>query len=756
MNLFQPLNLLNLGGRSEFRYAATPLDTSTIRLVRILRASRLLQTIALEVQHHPLSTAPPFHALSYSWGPPDRTSPPYGDGDLRTILINKKVFRVLPNLFNALIRLKDLGLAEYYWIDFICINQQDLAERGSQVSIMDQIYQAATQVDIWLGDHNGRSKKLDPLMQRISKAQSTVVRQQLDGSSLDTAKEQRLMESGGVHHRTRPVKLNDPKDHGALEYYDLPPVSEKNWGEFIRVFQASWFRRMWIVQESALARESLVIYGSQTFPWGRILRCGVFLELTELNRSLATAQRGDSSSSSSSFSSRGILADDIIGWEVSRIDLAAALSNGWFEHFDTAKHERRFMEYFSGYTSRTRTAAHFLLLLLWKFRSFECSDPRDKVFALLGILKATPELKGLPEIAIQPSYHAGSTSASVSTLAFVRILEDCQHLGYLALAGKRMSTDVARDREIPSWVRDLRHERGVDVFHGFTGANTSRSPAWDASKYREVGKMGFRVDGPKLHARAYRVGEVVGVSNDIAEDIRGGDAGQASFESVAALVLLSCNQVYKFTRQDRVEVLWRTIVHDRTTRSHPAPDSLGKAFHQWVVNQILAPISRIKGAGARERRHVRIQRLTSLDELARSDATGTIPSLDDIKRCAEGLGLLLAPDEEWPEDSEEFRTAVRNLKDLEAAMEEYAAAATKAAGSRRLFATGSGYFGAAPLSTKVGDEIWIVSTCPQPLVFGPHPTIPNCVELVGGSYVHGIMHGEAIDANTKWEDLCIA
>jgi len=131
-------------------------------------------------------------------------------------------------------------------------------------------------------------------------------------------------------------------------------------------------------------------------------------------------------------------------------------------------------------------------------------------------------------------------------------------------------------------------------------------------------------------------------------------------------------------------------------------------------------------------------------------------SLDDIKRCAEGMGLLRGPDEEWTEDSEEFRRAVRNLKDLEAAMGEYAAAATDVAQSRRLFATGSGHFGAAPLSTKVGDEVWIASTCPQPLVFRPHPTIPSCVELVGGSYVHGIMHGEAIDANSKWGHLCIA
>ncbi|KAK0620552.1 heterokaryon incompatibility, partial [Immersiella caudata] len=85
-----------------------------------------------------------------------------------TISVNRKLFHVRPNLRDALIRLRELGLAEYYWVDFICINQSDLQERSTQVSTMDRIYRSATQVDIWLGDHTGETEKLGSWIEKVS------------------------------------------------------------------------------------------------------------------------------------------------------------------------------------------------------------------------------------------------------------------------------------------------------------------------------------------------------------------------------------------------------------------------------------------------------------------------------------------------------------------------------------------------------------------------------------------------------------
>jgi hypothetical protein len=37
------------------------------------------------------------------------------------------------------------------WVDAICINQQDIRERGCQVEMMGDVYSKAARVLVWLG-----------------------------------------------------------------------------------------------------------------------------------------------------------------------------------------------------------------------------------------------------------------------------------------------------------------------------------------------------------------------------------------------------------------------------------------------------------------------------------------------------------------------------------------------------------------------------------------------------------------------------
>lgn len=55
------------------------------------------------------------------------------------------------------LRLKP-GKSRYLWIDAICINQDDIAEKNSQVAMMAEIYKKATRVNIWLGESNRLSR----------------------------------------------------------------------------------------------------------------------------------------------------------------------------------------------------------------------------------------------------------------------------------------------------------------------------------------------------------------------------------------------------------------------------------------------------------------------------------------------------------------------------------------------------------------------------------------------------------------------
>ncbi len=59
---------------------------------------------------------------------------------------------IAANLAAALYSRRGIDQSIPFWVDAICINQIDLAERAQQVSIMRQIYRKANVVDIWINE----------------------------------------------------------------------------------------------------------------------------------------------------------------------------------------------------------------------------------------------------------------------------------------------------------------------------------------------------------------------------------------------------------------------------------------------------------------------------------------------------------------------------------------------------------------------------------------------------------------------------
>ncbi|KAK4162829.1 heterokaryon incompatibility protein-domain-containing protein [Cladorrhinum sp. PSN259] len=83
-----------------------------------------------------------YEALSYTWGT---------DKQQRWIKLNGKPYWVRPNLLLALRTIRKPDEALVVWVDAICINQSDGAERVRQVSVMGDIYRNAKQVLAWIG-----------------------------------------------------------------------------------------------------------------------------------------------------------------------------------------------------------------------------------------------------------------------------------------------------------------------------------------------------------------------------------------------------------------------------------------------------------------------------------------------------------------------------------------------------------------------------------------------------------------------------
>ena len=93
-----------------------------------------------------------YYAISHAWGSAQAMYPLYIDG--MRLLITESIIECL-DIFRA----RRPGAA--FWIDAVCINQQDLGERAAQVQLMRYVFSQAMEVWVWLGS------KLSPVRELV-------------------------------------------------------------------------------------------------------------------------------------------------------------------------------------------------------------------------------------------------------------------------------------------------------------------------------------------------------------------------------------------------------------------------------------------------------------------------------------------------------------------------------------------------------------------------------------------------------------
>lgn len=130
-------------------YNPLNVSESEIRLLRVDNDPG--QPISCRLETVSLSKAPPYTALSYVWGDENVTE---------TISLDGQDVPVTTNLAAALRCVKshwsnafsDRNSATFrIWIDALCINQNDVGEKGQQVQLMGSLYSTAEFVIAWLG-----------------------------------------------------------------------------------------------------------------------------------------------------------------------------------------------------------------------------------------------------------------------------------------------------------------------------------------------------------------------------------------------------------------------------------------------------------------------------------------------------------------------------------------------------------------------------------------------------------------------------
>jgi hypothetical protein len=192
---------------------------------------------------------------------------------------------------------------------------------------------------------------------------------------------------------------------------------------------------------------------------------------------------------------------------------------------------------------------------------------------------------------------------------------------------------------------------------------------------------------------------------------------------------LGLETTYSLTGQDRVEVLWRTMMTDHdwvvgNTCKYPKSADFSPAFGAFVTFDSSAALEDSKEGEERERY---IEMLRSREENFQSSCV-ELPSASDI---IEFTDLLK------DEQNSRFHTVV-NLSN------EFCIRFRQVVGGRRLFTTSKKWLGLGPECLEPNDEVWLLKNAVVPFILRPQGY--SQYSLVGEAYVHGIMNGELMDA----------
>jgi hypothetical protein len=306
----------------------------SIRLLHIL-SSDSPGPIHATLEEHQLGQCPEFEAVSYCWGEPILS---------RIIYIDGFPFSITENLNSALSHLTLLDETKTLWVDTLCINQKDSKEKGVQVWIMGEIFAQAARVLVWLG--NG-TEATDLAMHNLEVFWQDV-----------------------REHRWATPNQNCSS---FLEFQpdcsdsDLDTLTQKFEGLRLYVlFVQDWWRRLWVVQEFAMAKSVLMVYGARLIDW--TIPCNsirLYLRaINKLGRGLSSPQKD-------------IPGIGILAVTNARLTYQSALANNHFH-------------------------VHIRSVLPWVLKFQKCQDDRDRAYAILGLI-----LKNLPGAAtkdFRPDY----------------------------------------------------------------------------------------------------------------------------------------------------------------------------------------------------------------------------------------------------------------------------------------------------------------------------------------------------------------
>ncbi|EFZ02213.2 heterokaryon incompatibility protein [Metarhizium robertsii ARSEF 23] len=343
-----------------------------------------------------------FTPLSYCWGTSSFTE---------HIVVDGHSFSVTPSLYNALRhfrkavpppedpfkRFQGDKAESYWWIDAICVNQNDVTERSSQVGLMTRLYKAAHMVHVWLGDEGDNSTQAMRLIRDLAYIPETP--EDIESWNYIPKKAGQTYRPDGPGRPMVKLPVHETTFLSEQEKLD-------NYAAIIRFYQRPWFSRVWIRQEIALPSDVIFHCGAETCNWKDVMR-----------------------------------AADILTYFADEYHMPALQHDGLRDTHSFGSCFRKALGLYELREEISRRGGSYgeLQVLALKWRDCLATDPRDKVFAMLPL--TNPD-----ETDVRADYAKDKQKLyRDTTLSLLR-----KNLDYLS--GCQNPT---RSNGLPSWVPDL-------------------------------------------------------------------------------------------------------------------------------------------------------------------------------------------------------------------------------------------------------------------------------------------------------------
>lgn len=369
-------------------------------------------------------------------------------------------------------------------------------------------------------------------------------------------------------------------------------------------------------------------------------------------------------------------------------------------------------------------------MLLQKHRFSKSTDPRDKVYAFLGLAGTSMAPFRTIPLAITPDYNLSVQQVYVATTK--ALLTTYRNLSVLSHVE---DPTIRHTAGLPSWVPD--YSVSIDPYPlRYRGKGY-----WRASGHRAWDMNVFAMEHGLLDVQGYRL-SYIDQTSILSDESRDPSASWASIVKLAlALNLPYPDPSANGKKPSRVEVLWRTLTTDTYAHVSPAPPEAGSLFIDYILNLQI--------------RH-RLMPWSSNDEFQPHHSPLSESIYPEWRTL---LGLEPATSSYSFEAYKKRLTAVVEdmfdgtyspigLAQLQHELEQ------SGGRKRRLFRTQNGYLGTGPRSLRTGDEIWILHRGGLPFVLRPQHKFGH-YRLIGEAFVYGIMHGEALEPGVKAQTVTL-